>query len=326
MWCSIKQVRSPKGACAYRRSGLWPTIIEADTLLELTAAVEAHSRHPLAEAIVSEANRRLPACDSFRSLSGQGVTGSVAGNAVAIGNLSLMRAQGIAIAEEMITTMREIEAGMGIAVCIAVDRKLVGLIHLQDKPRAEAAALIAALRHRGIGMSMLTGDSVEAARALATSLGGLAVAAGLSPERKEEEIRKLQAGGERVLMIGDGVNDAPALARADVSMAMGSGMDVSKASADIVLVASDLSRVGFAIVLAGKTLSAIRQNITISLLYNLILVPMAMAAMVTPLFAAIAMPISSMLVIGNALLIRRRVRGQSPVSRDAGVTVPISAT
>ncbi|OIO70607.1 MAG: copper-translocating P-type ATPase [Zetaproteobacteria bacterium CG1_02_53_45] len=276
-------------------------------LISLAAAVEGQSRHPLATAITAALKGKQLTCVSFLSESGLGVSGMVDSRRVVIGNLRLMQRDGIAVPEQMQQEQSRIERQMGVAVLVAVDGALAGLIHLQDRVRDEAGALIQSLREQGIGITMLTGDSMAAAQALKETLGEMHVVAELLPEDKEAEIRRLQAGGEKVLMIGDGVNDAPALARADVSMAMGSGMDVSMACADIVLVSSDLSRVGFAIKLAQKTLSTIRQNIGISLAYNVILVPAAMAALVTPVFAAIAMPISSLLVIGNAILIRRRI-------------------
>jgi len=282
---------------------------EKEQIIRITAALESQSRHPLATAIV-EAARLFPAlaCESFVSENGLGVKGLVEGHAIVIGNVRLMQREEVDGLDEFSTQTKEIEQRGGTAVFVSIDGQLAAVIDIQDRLRDEAAALIKSIQHMGISMTMLTGDAHQAARELQQQLGDMDVVAELLPEEKEAEVRRLQERGERVLMIGDGVNDAPALARADVSMAMGSGMDVSMACADIVLVSSDLSRVGFAMSLAEKTLSTIRQNIVLSLLYNLILVPAAMAALVTPVFAAIAMPISSLLVIGNAILIRKRVR------------------
>ncbi|NWF38544.1 heavy metal translocating P-type ATPase [Mariprofundus sp. NF] len=284
---------------------------EPERLISLAAAVESHSRHPLASAICAEHKTARLSCRSFISESGLGVSGEVDGRAVVIGNARLMLRAGAEIDEFMQSQQQQIESGMGVALFVAVDGVLAGLIHMQDRIRDQAPELVALLRAQGFGITVLTGDSREAGNSLKVKLGEMVVKAELMPEDKEAEIRALQQQGEKVLMIGDGVNDAPALARADVSMAMGSGMDVSMECSDIVLVGSDLSRVGFAISLAERTLATIRQNIGISLTYNLILVPAAMAAMVTPVFAAIAMPISSLLVIGNAILIRRRVGSSS---------------
>ena len=291
---------------------------DAATVIALAAAVESHSRHPLAAAIAAEHEGARFSCSSFMSESGLGVSGIVDGKSVVIGNQRLMQRTGAQISEDMQQQRQSIEQAMGVAVLVAVDGQLAGLIHMQDRVRDEAEGLMVSLREQGIGITVLTGDSRQAAETLKEKLGEMVVMAELLPEEKETEVRRLQEQGEKVLMIGDGVNDAPALARADVSMAMGSGMDVSMECSDIVLVGSDLSRVAFAISLAHKTISTIRQNIGISLLYNIILVPAAMAAMLTPVFAAIAMPISSLLVIGNAILIRVRVRETRKSNKVAG--------
>lgn len=282
---------------------------ERDELLAMAAAVESHSGHPLAAAITEESEGKRLECECFTSESGLGVSGVVTGKMVVIGNARMMAQINVTVPEYQQQKQASIESEMGVALFVAIDGILAGLICLQDSLREGAANLIQSLHGQGLTVSVLTGDSASAAEALKSTLGDMSVMAELLPEDKEAEIRALQRRGERVLMVGDGINDAPALARADVSMAMGSGMDLSMACSDIVLVGSNLSRVAFAIGLAGKTLSTIRQNIGISLAYNVMLVPTAMAAMVTPVFAAIAMPISSLMVIGNAILIRRRIRG-----------------
>ncbi|GAV19261.1 Cu2+-exporting ATPase [Mariprofundus micogutta] len=295
-----------------------------DELIDFAAAIEGKSRHPLASAIVAELKGKQLPCEGFLSESGLGVSGIVKNRRIVIGNQRMMQRENISVPDQIKDQQFQIEQKMGVAVLVAVDGEVAGLIHVQDKVRDEARALIQSLSEQGIGITMLTGDSIQAAHALKNSLGQMQVVAEVLPEDKEAEIRRLQEIGEKVLMIGDGVNDAPALARADVSMAMGSGMDVSMACADIVLVSSDLSRVGFAMHLSQKTLSTIKQNIGISLAYNLILVPAAMAALVTPVFAAIAMPISSLLVIGNAILIRSRV-GKRRVADmvDSSLKLPV---
>ena len=164
--------------------------------------------------------------------------------------------------------------------------------------------LINALRNAGIQLSLLSGDRQMVADAVAEELGGMNVIAEVLPEQKEQIIRQLQSSGEKVAMVGDGVNDAPALIRADVGIAVGSGTDVSMESADIVLLSNELDKVRLASMLSRRTLKTIRQNIGISLLYNIIMVPLAMMAFVTPLVAAISMPISSLAVIANAARIR----------------------
>jgi P-type Cu2+ transporter len=180
---------------------------------------------------------------------------------------------------------------------------------VEDRVRAGARELLDLLRGLGIGVTLLTGDSRRAAEHLQQRLGDMRVVAEVMPEDKSREIELLQQQGRRVLMVGDGVNDAPALAQADVSIAMGSGTDVSMESSDVVLMGSELRKIPYAIEIGRQTLRTIRQNLMLSLVYNAILVPVAMAALVTPVFAAIAMPLSSLLVIGNAVLIRYRMNG-----------------
>ena len=283
--------------------------LESSHLLTMAAAVESHSGHPLAQAIASAAAAPLPPCNGFRAISGMGVTGIVENQSIIIGNRRLMEERGIAIPEEQIARQQQIESSMGVGVFVAIEDRLAGLIHIQDRVRDQSADLVDTLRSQGLGLTLLTGDSRGAAEQLREQLGEMNIVAEVLPEEKEQEVLRLQQQGERVLMIGDGINDAPALARADASIAMGSGMDVSMECADIILMNSELERIGFAFLLARKTLRTIYQNIGISLLYNAILVPAAMAAMITPVFAAIAMPLSSLLVIGNAVLIHRRVAG-----------------
>ncbi|MCU7857166.1 MAG: HAD-IC family P-type ATPase, partial [Candidatus Thiodiazotropha sp. (ex Lucinoma borealis)] len=178
-----------------------------------------------------------------------------------------------------------------------------------DRIRAEAEALIGALKSEGLQLTLLSGDRRQAAEAIAKRLGGMDVIAEVLPEEKDQVVQRLQDQGQRVAMVGDGVNDAPALVRADVGIAMGSGTDVSIASADIVLMSSELEKVRLAIGLSRRTLLTIRQNIGISITYNIIMVPLAMASIVTPLVAAISMPLSSLAVIGNSARIRSLFKG-----------------
>jgi Cu2+-exporting ATPase len=186
----------------------------------------------------------------------------------------------------------------------ASDGKHLGFIALADRLRDDARTLIDALRASGMRLTLLSGDRRAVAEAIAAQLGGMTVIAEVLPEDKDRVIRELQQGGERVAMVGDGINDAPALVRADVGIALGSGTDVSGDSADIVLMSNELDKVRLAAQLSRRTLRTIRQNIGISITYNLIMVPLAVAALITPLVAAISMPISSLLVIGNAARIR----------------------
>ncbi|TLS68543.1 heavy metal translocating P-type ATPase [Mariprofundus erugo] len=291
-----------------------------ETVLQAAAAVERHFSHPLALAIcatVEAEGLAFPVCHQPVLLPGLGVGGMPAGGEgqIWVGNLRLMERQGVMIDASMRAAAEAIESTMAAAVFVAQGEQLLGLLRVEDRLREGAVELIRTLAQRGVGMTLLTGDSVAAANHLKQALMGpedvrMEVVAGVLPEEKARKVAALQQQGEHVLMAGDGVNDAPALALADISMAMGNGTDVSMECSDIVLMGSDLQKVPWAIALGRQTLKTVRQNLALSLLYNLMLVPAAMAAMVTPVFAALAMPVSSLLVIGNAVLIRRHMQRQ----------------
>ena len=189
-------------------------------------------------------------------------------------------------------------------VHVAIDHEQVGFIALADELRPDAKVLIENLRAMGMRLTLLSGDRKAVAESVAAQLGGLDVIAEVLPQDKDQVIQSLQQRGEKVAMVGDGINDAPALIRADVGIAVGSGTDVSVESASIVLTGNELDKVRQAMLLSRRTLRTIRQNIILSLAYNAIMVPLAMLGLVTPLVAAIAMPVSSLLVIGNAARLR----------------------
>ncbi len=281
--------------------------MDADRLLQLAASLERQFSHPLARAIAVAADEKQlgsMACEKASMLAGAGVVGCVDGHDVALGNARLLEHLGLSEHESV-----EQPGNAGACIWIAVDGALCGRVMVEDRLRDGALELLAELQRRSFGLTVLTGDSAEAASHLRAALGGdVEVVGDVLPEDKSQKIKELRQQGKKLLMIGDGVNDAPALALADVSMAMGSGTDVSMECSDVVLMGSELGRVLFALALGQQTLRTIRQNLGLSLAYNIVLVPMAMAAIVTPVFAAIAMPVSSLLVIGNAVLIRRRVR------------------
>ena len=288
-----------------------PTVVLADDeILRFVAAAELRSEHHIGKAIVAYAKQQ--ACnldslivDSFNSIPGRGLEAVVSGSKVMVGNMSLLGQMELVMPDELYKIQKRIQANGGIAVIVVIDHVVVALLAVDDRIRGEAPLLVKSLRQRGIHMTLLSGDTQAAAQKVADEVGGMAIIAEVLPQHKSQVIADLQAKGERVVMIGDGVNDAPALAQANVAIAMGGGADVSMDCADIVLMDNSLQRVLFGIDLANHTLRIIRQNIGISLGYNIILVPLAMAAIVTPVFAAIAMPISSLVVIGNALRIRR---------------------
>ncbi|MCG6942192.1 MAG: heavy metal translocating P-type ATPase [Thiohalocapsa sp.] len=281
--------------------------------LALAAALERRSEHPAARAIVELADAagvryKALTVEDFRAEPGFGVRGQVDESDVVIGTADWLARCGVESAGAPLaqSTGAELDA----TVHCAVDGVDVLHLTLRDRPRPDAAETIRALRADGIHVTLLTGDRRAIAEAIAAEIGADQVIAEVLPADKDAVIGRLRDAGQRVAMVGDGINDAPALVRADVGIAVGSGTDVSIASADIVLMASELARVRDAGTLARRTLEVIRQNIGLSIAYNLVMVPLAMAALITPLVAAIAMPLSSLAVIGNSARIRGFVGGR----------------
>jgi Cu2+-exporting ATPase len=284
-------------------------------LLADLIAVERFSEHPTADAILrcAEAmeikDNGLQAGD-FQNSPGQGISAVVEGRRILAGTPGWMEHNGVARESAFDEAALQLdELGIGSLRC-AVEGREVALIAVEDRIREDAVQMVSALQQEGIRLTLLSGDRRSTAEAIARRLGGgMEVIAEVMPEDKDRVIGELQSEQHKVAMVGDGVNDAPALVRADVGIAMGSGTDVSIASADIVLMSSELQKVRLAADLSRRTLRTIRQNIGISITYNVIMVPLAMAAIITPLVAAISMPISSLLVIGNAARIRTLFRG-----------------
>lgn len=283
-------------------------------LMQKLAAVERNSEHPVALAVGQWTDDFMHVKDhlhatEFNYQPGLGVAAMVDGGLLQAGNTALMTNQDIAPSEQLEQIAKKLDAqGVG-SFFVAINGHQIGLIAVEDRIRDEAEALIGALKSEGLQLTLLSGDRRQAAEAIAKRLGGMDVIAEVLPEEKDQVVRRLQDQGQRVAMVGDGVNDAPALVRADVGIAMGSGTDVSIASADIVLMSSELEKVRLAIGLSRRTLLTIRQNIGISITYNIIMVPLAMASIVTPLVAAISMPLSSLAVIGNSARIRSLFKG-----------------
>jgi Cu2+-exporting ATPase len=280
-------------------------------LLSRVAAVERYSEHPLAAAILKAVGGSRLDIDkqSFINQPGFGVGGVVSGQQLYAGTAAWMERNGVESAPALQKIAVELDQQGASSLRIAVDGVEFALIAVEDPLREDAQALITRLKNDGIRVTLLSGDRRQIAEAIAQRLGGgMDVIAEVLPEEKDRVIAQLQALGELVAMVGDGVNDAPALVRADVGIALGSGTDVSIASADIVLMSNELEKVALASALSRRTLRTIRQNIGISITYNIIMVPLAVAALVTPLVAAISMPISSLLVIGNAARIRTLFR------------------
>jgi len=283
--------------------------IDEQTLLRLAAVVERYSEHSIARAIIDAAEERhllkqelLP--EGFEGQPGGGVMGRVGQHRVIIGTTAWLSQQQIGLPQSFNETVATLETQAYTCVHVAIDEHYAGLLAIADVLRPDARKLVSNLRADGIRMTLLSGDRRRVAEAVAEQLGGMEVIAEVMPQDKDRVIRELQEKGEWVAMVGDGVNDAPALIRANVGIAVGSGTDVSVESADIVLMSDELDKVRLATALSRRTLRTIRQNIGISFTYNIIMVPLAMMAFITPLVAAISMPISSLLVIGNAARIR----------------------
>jgi Cu+-exporting ATPase len=287
--------------------------IAEDELLALAAGLEKGSEHPLAEAVVQGAEARglaVAAASDFEAVTGKGVTGTVSGRKVALGNAALMTDLGID-AGGLGHKAEALQADGRTAMFVAVDGRAAGLVAVADPVKESAAGAIEALKAAEIAVVMATGDNALTARAIGAKLGISRVRAGLLPEQKADLIEELRGRGGVVAMAGDGVNDAPALAAADVGIAMGGGADVAMESAGITLVKGDLAGIVRARRLAEGTLANIRQNLAFAFLYNLLGVPVAAGALypltgalLSPMLAAAAMSLSSVSVIANALRLR----------------------
>ena len=280
-----------------------------DDLLRFAAAVERRSEHPLAEAVVGSARRlpgEIPECESFRSLTGLGVTGIVEGRPVAAGNAAMMKESGIDITGAVESVEKLTGEGKTLLL-VAIDGAAAGIIAVADRIKPTSAGAVGELRQMGIDVIMLTGDNETTARAIGSRAGIEHVLAGVLPAGKAERIRRLQAEGKTVAMVGDGINDAPALAQADVGIALGTGTDIAMEAADITLMKGDLATIALAIRLSSGTLRIIRQNLFWAFLYNVIAIPLAAFGLLTPVVAAGAMALSSVSVVTNSLRLRRFV-------------------
>ncbi len=305
-----------------------------DELVSAAASLERGSEHPLGAAVVAEAERRRltsAAVEGFDAVVGRGVVGSIDGERVLVGNRGLLESQGVAVdALGELAAQRAENAETPIFV--ARDGRVLGLITVSDPIRPQAAEAVAALRARGFEVWLVTGDASAVAHAVARQVGIEHVMAEVLPAGKAERIAELQAGGRRVAMVGDGINDAPALAKADLGVAIGTGTDVAIEASDITLVGGDPRLVVSAIDLSRRTLSIIRQNLFWAFAYNVVLIPVAMGVLypflgilLDPVFAAGAMALSSVSVVLNSLRLRRfdprpgaGGRGGRPVRAAAG--------
>ncbi|MCI0816627.1 MAG: heavy metal translocating P-type ATPase, partial [Chloroflexi bacterium] len=303
--------------------------VSGDEILVLAASVEQRSEHPLGWALVEAAKERglaLRPVDAFQAAPGLGVRGSVGDASVTVGSLGLVRQAGIELSSDMEAGARELAAQGKTPMFVLRDGVLIGMLAVADAVRPESAEAVARLRAMGVDVVMLTGDSRPTAEAIAAQLGITRVLAEVLPAQKAAEIERLQAEGKRVAMVGDGVNDAPALVQADVGIAIGTGTDVALEAADVALMRADVRGVAAAIRLSRATIRTIRQNLAWAFGYNILLIPVAAGLLypvigeggipqglrwalgdsgfLNPMLAAFAMALSSVSVVTNSLRLR----------------------
>ncbi|MGO3060333.1 heavy metal translocating P-type ATPase [Corynebacterium casei] len=288
--------------------------LDESTVISYAAAVEAGSEHPIAKAIVNHAGEH-PAATAFQSQAGIGVTGTVDGHRVAVGRRRAGRmdvsrkavsSAGDANLGPLTDAFTSAEESGGTPIVVRIDDDIAGVITVRDTIKDTSAAAIAQLQELGLTPYLLTGDNEGAARAVAREVGidPANVFAGVMPDEKVSKVIELQEAGKTVAMVGDGVNDAAALAQADLGLAMGAGTDVAIEASDITLMNSDLRSAASAIRLSRKTFSTIKGNLFWAFAYNVILIPVAAAGFLNPLFAGLAMAFSSVFVVGNSLRLR----------------------
>ncbi len=282
--------------------------ISENDLLQTAAAAEQGSEHAVAKAILRRAEAAeliVPSASKFKAMPGRGVSAEISGQIIQIGTLDWLQQTGLVVSDVWQQKAFAAEKDGISCVLVVRDGNIIGLLGFTDELRDDAQQTISDLLAQGIKVTVLSGDRQAVVAAVTAKLGNVGRLAEVLPEDKQQCIRDLQKQGARVAMVGDGINDSPALIQADVGIALAAGTDVSIESADIVLSQNRLAQVAEARQLAARTLRTIRQNIVLSISYNIIMVPLAMMALVSPLLAAVTMPISSLLVIGNAARISR---------------------
>ncbi|PEU77338.1 heavy metal translocating P-type ATPase [Bacillus cereus] len=278
-----------------------------EEILRLVGAAEKNSEHPLAEAIVEGIKEKkidIPSSETFEAIPGFGIESVVNGKQLLIGTRRLMKKFDIDI-EEVSKSMEALEREGKTAMLIAIDKKYAGIVAVADTVKGTSKAAIARLKKMGLDVVMITGDNTQTAQAIAKQVGIDHVIAEVLPEGKAEEVKKLQAQGKKVAMVGDGINDAPALATADIGMAIGTGTDVAMEAADITLIRGDLNSIADAIFMSKMTIRNIKQNLFWALAYNGLGIPIAAFGFLAPWVAGAAMAFSSVSVVLNALRLQR---------------------
>lgn len=287
--------------------------IKKDEILKLAASIEKGSEHSLADAIVKKSEEEkvtLQSVTKFKAIAGHGVEGTVNGKHIYLGNRRLMEQEKVSLVSYL-DQIEKLEAEGKTVMLLSIDGKLAGLIAVADTVKDTAKSGVEALQKLGIEVAMITGDNQKTANAIARKVGIKRVLAEVLPDQKEAEVRKIQAEGKKVAMVGDGINDAPALAAADIGIAMGTGTDVAIEAADITLINKDLKSVASAIELSKKTMRTIKMNLFWAFGYNVVLIPVAMGILypvwgllLNPIFASVAMASSSISVVSNSLLLK----------------------
>lgn len=281
-------------------------------VLKYAAIAERYSEHPIGEAILRAANFQVPEAEKFQTLSGKGIIANYNNQEILVGNIMLMDDYNIKVSVEFASKIAILENEGKTVVIVAVDKKIIGIISVADMLKANVTDALEELKNLDIDIIMLTGDNERVAKGLAAKIGISKVLANVLPDQKLEEIKKLQAQGKTVAMVGDGINDAPALTQADIGFAIGSGTDIAIESGNVILMKEDLRDVVKAIKLSNKTMTKIKQNLIFAFAYNLVAIPLAAGAfyflihtLVLPTVAAIAMVLSDIVVVGNSLLLKK---------------------
>ena len=296
-----------------------------DELLRLAAIAEKGSEHPLGEAIVRAAREKemdVKDAEEFEAIPGHGIKVKAEGKEVLVGNRRLMQANSVSISNSMEQTIQSFEVQGKTAMIVAIDKKIAGIIAVADTLKEHSAEAVAGLKKMGIETIMLTGDNEKTASTIAKQVGIDKVIANVLPGEKENVIKRLQAEGKIVAMVGDGINDSPALAQSNIGIAVGSGSDVAKETGGIVLVKDDLRDVVSGIKLSRATMKKIRQNMFWALFYNSAAIPVAAFGLLNPIIAAAAMAMSSLTVVGNSALLTRlklQENNEDPSSRSTEV-------